>query len=339
MEIFRTYAFQVMPLRTVSNRAKPLGGQFKASPELCHLFNDLVRSSKLELKSLVDLLSDDEEEAPFRSGIRARFLSVCFDDTRKANASAKEIAAKLSLSMDNRSARQSLLVIVTYGDGKTRRAVLWLFPKEDVFRLESAKGQPDLQLLKDVFSKSSTWRKAATFSGGNNVNGFRSGRVIDVQSGKSDDTAADFWIRLFLNARYAMDSKNATNQLAGYMRDAFESSVGAQREQMYAAIVAIPRAPAQSWTYQEIAERFLDKSCRSSFLNLIPVELRESAFQLDNEVFESKLNTRVFETVEGVWVSAPLTEIDASVKVVESKKQISFKGTIKTEEVRSRHVK
>jgi len=339
MDIVRTFAFQVTPLRTVSNLASPQGGLFDASDELRTLFDDLVRSSKLEVKSLVDLLSDDEENTAYRSSVRDRLSGVCFGDEPEAAECASEIAAKLSLSMDNRSAKQSLFVLVTYGDGKTRRVVMWLFPKEDVFRFEAGKRQPDVKLLTDVFSKSSTWRKAALFAGVSNKNGFRSGRVIDMQSGKTDETAADFWLRLFLNARYAMDSKNATNHLVGYLKDAFQSAVGKQREQLYAAVLAIPRAPLQDWTFKEVAEKYLDKEYRPGFLNLVPLELRESSFQLDKDIFESKLNTRVFESVEGVWLSAPLSEIGVSVKVAEDKNQIVFKGTIKAEEMRARHVK
>jgi hypothetical protein len=339
MDIVRTYAFQVTPLRTVSVSASPQGGLFQASDELRALFNDLVKTSKLEIKSLVDLLSDDDENSPYRSSIRDRLSSVCFGDEAEAATSATEVAAKLSLSMDNRSAKQSLFVLVTYGDEKTRRAVMWLFPKEDVFRFDAGKRQPDLKLLTDVFSKSSTWRKAALFSGTSTKNGFRTGRVIDNQSGKSDETAADFWIHLFLNARYAMDSKNATNQLVGYLKDAFQSSVGHQREQLYSAITGIPLLPDRDWTFKEVAEQYLDKEYRSGFLSLVPVELRESSFKIDSGVFESKLNTRVFETVEGVWLSAPLSEIGSSVKVVDDRNQITFKGTIKAEEMRARHVK
>lgn len=339
MNIVRTFAFQVTPLRTVSVSASPQGGLFDASEELRTLLDDLVRSSKLENKSLVDLLSDDDESAPYRSVIRDRISGVCFGDENDAATCASDIASKLSLSMDNRSAKQSLFVLVTYGDGKTRRAVMWLFPKEDVFRFEAGKRQPDVKLLTDVFSKSSSWRKAAVFTGCNNSNGFRSGRVIDVQAGKSEETAADFWIHLFLNARYAMDSKNATHQLVGFLKDAFQTAVGDQREQLYAAVLAIPRAPDQDWTYKDVAEKYLDKKHRSAFLNRVPAELQDSSFQLDKDIFESKLNTRVFETVEGVWISAPLSEIGSSVKVLESQNQITFKGTIKAEEMRARHVK
>lgn len=339
MDIARTFAFQVTPLRTVSVTPNPTGGAFVASQELGSLFDDLVRSSKLESKSIINLLSDDEENSPYRNSIRDWLSITCFGTDDEAAVSARQIAAKLSVSMDKRSARQSLLVLVTYGQGSTRRIVMWLFPKEDVFRFVAGKRQPDLELLTDVFSKSSAWRKAALFAGADNRNGFRSGRIIDMQSGKTDDTAADFWIRLFLNARYAMDPQNATNQLVQCLREAFEGSVGKEREQLYTAVLAIPRAPEQDWTFKEVARKYLDKDYRAAFLSRVPLEMQDSSFRIDKSIFESKLNTRVFESVEGVWLSSPLSQIGKSVKVAEESGRISFNGTIKAEQMRARHVR
>jgi glutamine amidotransferase PdxT len=123
------------------------------------------------------------------------------------------------------------------------------------------------------------------------------------------------------------------------LKDAFESSSGPQRDQLYAAIVGLPHSPEKAWTFQQIAERYLDEEHQDGFLNLIPENVRQSAFEIDSTLFESKLNIRVFETQDGVWISAPNSEIGRSVRVVQKTNRIVVDGMIKNQSVRSRHVK
>lgn len=335
----RAYAFLVSPRRTVGPVASARGGRIEWNEDLAGLFSELLVASKLEKQTLVHLLSDDEQTRPYRSAVREELLCLAYGEQGESDRAALEIASRLSMSMDQRSAKQSLLVMVVDSWQGVRRTIFWLFPQDDVFRLESHGKKNSLSVLGDVFSKSSAWRKAAMFWGSQSSQGFRTGRVIDIQSRRVDEGAADFWVRLFLHAQAALDPKNATAQLAGYLKDAFESSSGAQRDQLYAAIVGLPYSPEKAWTFQRIAERYLDEKHQDGFLNLIPENVRQSAFEIDSTLFESKLNIRVFETQDGVWISAPNSEIGRSVRVVQKSNRITVDGLIKTQSVRSRHVK
>jgi hypothetical protein len=334
----RIYAFQVSPQRTVSHIPIATGGAIDASPELIQLFGELIPASKIESQSIVHLRSDDGESEPFRNQIRDHFLEICYGSEKQANRGAAEIAAKLSLSMDQRSSNHSLLVIDAHELNKHRRIALWLFPKDDVFRLQTSSQGNQLSILDDVFSKSSTWRKAAIFSGPNTSQGFRTGRVIDVQSRRSDQKAADFWLGLFLGGVYAMDSKNSTYQLVSHLKDAFDASSGPQRDQLFAAMVALPKSPHKNWTYSSIAEQYLDPAYQNAFLDSIPQAVRESSFELDRNLFESKLKFRVFETIEGVWISSPPEQIGKTVQIDPSRLSIKVQGTIRNETIRARHV-
>lgn len=335
----RAYAFLVSPRRTVNLVPSARGGRIEWTEDLGGLFSELLLASKLEKQTLVHLLSDQEEAHPYRSQVRDELLGLAYGNETVGDEAAQAIASRLSLSMDQRSAKQSLLVMVIDSWRGVRRTIFWLFPQDDVFRLESQGKKNALSVLGDVFSKSSTWRKAAMFWGGDTAQGFRTGRVIDVQSKRMDEGAADFWIRLFLHAQVALDPKNATAQLAVYLKDAFESSSGVQRDQLYAAIVGLPRSPERAWTFQQIAERYLDDRHQDAFLNLIPENVRQSAFEIDSTLFESKLNFRVFETQDGVWISAPNSEVGRSVRVIPKSNRIVVEGLIKSQSVRSRHVK
>ena len=335
----RAYAFLVSPRRTVSLVPSARGGRIEWNEDLAGLFSELLVASKLEKQTLVHLLSDDEQTRPYRSGLREDLLCLAYGEELDSDRSAQEIASRLSLSMDQRSAKQSLLVMVVDSWRGVRRTIFWLFPQDDVFRLESHGTRNALSVLGDVFSKSSAWRKAAMFWGARSAQGFRTGRVIDIQTRRVDEGAADFWMRLFLHAQVALDPRNATSQLASYLKDAFESSSGPQRDQLYAAIVGLPHSPEKAWTFQQIAERYLDEEHQDGFLNLIPENVRQSAFEIDSTLFESKLNIRVFETQDGVWISAPNSEIGRSVRVVQKTNRIVVDGMIKNQSVRSRHVK
>ncbi|MCE2809217.1 MAG: hypothetical protein LW850_14575 [Planctomycetaceae bacterium] len=334
----RLYAYQISPRRTLSHFPEAQGGAIDTSPELLKLFEELIPASKVESQSMVHLRSDDPESEPFRNQIRDHFLEICYGNDLQASIHASEIAAKLSLSMDQRSSKHSLLVIDAHELAQTRRIVLWLFPKDDVFRLQTTSKGNQLSVLDDVFSKSSTWRKAAIFFGPNTLHGFRTGRVIDIQSRKTDERAADFWLRLFLNAVYAMDSKNSTSQLVSTLKDAFESSTGPQRDQLFAAMVALPKSPNRNWSYTQIAQQYLDPAYQNSFLNLIPDMVRESSFELDPELFQTKLKFRVFETNEGVWVSCPPDQVGKTVQIDPRRSSIALAGIIKHESIRARHV-
>ena len=335
----RLYAFQVSPRRTVSYLPEVQGGPVSPGPDLLRLLDELIPASQIETQSIVHLRSDDPETDPFRNEIRNHFLAICFGSDSQATSGAEEIAAKLSLSMDHRSSKFSLLVIDAHKQKQNRRIALWLFPKEDVFRFHTSAQGNELSLLEDAFSKSSTWRKAAIFSGPNTAHGFRTGQIIDIQSRKPDDRAADFWMRLFLNALYAMDPKSSTYQLVTHLKDAFDASSGTQRDQLFAAMVALPRSPEKIWTYSKIADRFLEPNLQYSFLKLIPETVRESAFELDPILFESKLKFRVFETQEGVWISSPPDQIGKSVHLDQSLSSIQVQGTVKNQSIKARHVR
>jgi hypothetical protein len=126
--------------------------------------------------------------------------------------------------------------------------------------------------------------------------------------------------------------------LVGHLRDAFESSSGNQRDQLFAAMVALPKSPEKKWTYTQIAQQYLDDAYHESFLSLVPEAVRESSFDLDRDLFESKLKFRVFETSEGVWISSPAEQIGKSVKIDHRRTSITVQGTIRSETMRARHV-
>src|SRR5258706_1753871 len=123
--------------------------------------------------------------------MRDRMMAVAFGDTSAANKAADDVARRLAAAMDQRSKR-CLLVISMRGEKKTdaRHIEVWTFPRDEAFQLSTKASRIDL--LDDVFSRSSRLRKAASFEGRNLRTQFLSGRVLDFQANASDRFIADY---------------------------------------------------------------------------------------------------------------------------------------------------
>ena len=87
--------------------------------------------------------------------------------TERAEVGAVDLAARLSSAMDNRSPA-CLFLAAAYRDNASalsREVALWIFPRDDAFRFRSQAQAIDL--LSDVFRRTSRLRKLARFSGRN----------------------------------------------------------------------------------------------------------------------------------------------------------------------------
>src|SRR4029077_16243340 len=103
--------------------------------------------------------------------VRNLILSVSFGQAAAAKAAAFKLAARLGSSMDDRSPF-TLLVLTAYQKAATRRLVLWAFPKDEPFHFSVSGGAAHLRILRDAFSRSSSFRKAALFEGIHSKNTF-----------------------------------------------------------------------------------------------------------------------------------------------------------------------
>jgi hypothetical protein len=64
------------------------------------------------------------------------------------------------------------------------------------------------------------------------------------------------------------------------------------------------------WSLEQVADEFLGGKAKEAFLASVDNdEARTSVFRLDREALERGLNVRNFRLPEGVFVSAPITEV------------------------------
>jgi hypothetical protein len=243
-------------------------------------------------------------------------MSFGFDAEDVAETSARDLATRLSTSMDDRS-KHCLFLAAAYrvnADAPMRRVALWIFPQDEAFRL----GAMTIELLDDIFSRTSTLRKLALFEGRQIRNGFITARVLDFQAGGFGEVA-DFWIERFLDAQLSISDEAGTRLLARTIARVSDHALSPQeREQLQGAAIAVRTMPAPRWSLEGFANQMLGGNLRDLFLAEAPNdESRQSVFGLERAVFDDSLRTRVFLLDSGVTVYSPIGEVGESVRVTQ----------------------
>ncbi len=318
MPLFRLYAYSVDPQRTIDPKRylPPVGGAVTVATPLNRALATALTSAQAERPTRVDLRVDPDPTAR-TSAVRNAVIQLAFAPrTNVAETSAAWLAGRLSRTMDNRSP-SCLFLAAAFRETPTapsRDVALWIFPQDEAFRFRSQAHAIDL--LNDVFSRTSRLRKLALFSGRDLRTDFLVATVLDFQAGGIGGVA-DFWIDGFLGAGLAITPDTGTRLVADAFRNAARADLSYdQREQLHAAVMAIRNRPPQRSSLQGIAAEFLSPGVAEPFLAAAPnPESARSLFQLNRQLFDRSVNYRNFRLTTGVWVSAPLGEVGDSVTI------------------------
>ena len=152
---------------------EPVGSRIEVTEELESALQAALVAQRM---TSVDLRLDTH---PRRRSSDLRDFVITFtfkDQHRAAEAAALVLARRLSRSMDERS-KPCLFVAAVYRDSATapqRRVALWIFPQDEAFRLNAM----TIELLTDIFSRSSRLRKLALFEGRDIRSHFTNARVL-----------------------------------------------------------------------------------------------------------------------------------------------------------------
>jgi hypothetical protein len=336
MKLSRVHAFQLSPRRTAALPAAVVGGPLRITTTIRNSLTDLYITSGLDSESQVDFRATD---APITSHpVRTMLLKFAFSDAVAALSASQQLSERLGDSMDFRSPA-TLLVLTCLKKGSRCRTILWTFPQESGFQFRADTAGARIRLLNDIFSHSSRLRKAALFEGRNRRSGFVSGRIIDHQAVGSTGAGADYWVDKFLECQFALSGVMGTRRLATYLRAAHDSMTSQDdKDQVFGAIVSIRTSPVKNWTYQRVAKRYLADSVRDDFLSRIPDRERNLPFSFERTEFENRLNFRVFETQQGIYISAPFGVAGNALELFGSdKRRIRIDDVVVDEKVRSRH--
>jgi hypothetical protein len=328
MELFRLAAFAVQPGRT-SEPTEPQGGALDITDALRSALHDAAAKLRDSDWTAVDFMV---EESSRTCEMRELALALSFGKTTESASAARAIAVRLGNAMDARS-HPFLLILAAYRNGDRRMTGMWAFPRDDAFRFVAGT-RPAIQLLADVFSRTSRLRKGAEFQGRNNRSSFLSGRVLDLQAGRDVTGVANYWIELFLECRLGVTPEIGTTVLARAIRGAYESSNSEERSQLQIAALALRQAPPGTLSVRDFAEQYLPAPVGERVLEASSAQdINSSRFRFRPETFDRFIATQVFNLDTGVVVTSPIDEVGESVTISDNR-VLSVTGRIERERIK-----
>lgn len=342
MDLFRIYAYAVSPQRKARAKQAPSGGAFPVNDDIRKALDALLASSKLVSQAEVHFRIDGDNNSPPRQhAVRDLVMDFAFQGPSKAKSAAQALSTRLADSMDERSPPTTLFILAVGRSGALRRMTMWAFPHDEAFQFRSSNNRPRIRLLDDIFSRSSRLRKAVLFQGRNRNSDFLTGRILDQQAMGGFGKAADYWISNFLDCRLGLEGEAGTRLLAKHLQEAYGSlDDQADRDQLYNAMTAIRTSPKTTWSAKQFATQYLQGEAKRVFVESVPADLRNLSFKFQRDVFEAKLNFRVFRLENDVYVSAPFGTIgnNKTVRISDGQqRRLRCEGPIADEKVRARH--
>lgn len=326
----RVYAYPVVP------EQDPGGGEVRLSSDVSFALDEAYRKAKVDEGLAVAFRLAPERRS---NDVRDALMAVAFPSSpADADESAAWLAARLATSMDLRS-KPTLLVVSVHGEAADREVVLWTFPRDEAFRYASRRGRDLIEVVDDVFSRTSILRKAAAFAGRQTRSGFLSGRVVDFQSNSSDRYVADFWLDRFLEARLQMSGREGTTLFAKAVRQALGKLEGdADATQVLADAIVAVRHRTGRLSIEGFANDYLREPATTALLESAPNrEAGRALFEFDAGVFERQLRFRIYRLATGASVAVPLDAEDAvELEEVDGVRFLEARGEVVSEALRSR---
>lgn len=336
MELKRIHAYEVNPQRLAGQPVAPKGGAYNAPHDFILALEDYLRAANLVAQPPVAFrtyFDDDAEQAS--NDVRHRIMDYTFGAPATAKSGALFLADRLSRAMDSRS-ESCLLVLTAYANDDDRRFIGWAFPKDEPFGFTANGDRADIQIIKNAFSRSSSYRKAVMFKGPRHDDHYWNGNVIDKQA-----TVANYWVTTFLDCNFLIDSKTGTQMLARLLKETHESlSNRSDKDQITAAVLGVRGSQRKNWSLRRFANDFLAGNVKSTFLGKAPPEAASTEFELDRPELEARVSLRVFRLQDDVVVMAPFDAINNSVRISGTdERRLKCEGIVVDESVRSKRAR
>jgi hypothetical protein len=337
VNLFRLFGYAVNPQRTAEDAdfVAPSGGRIDVVATVSSLLDDALTRAQQEQPTRVRLrvAPDGSRSSPARDAV----LDFAFASSATvAQPAADRLAEKLSRSMDLRSF-SCLFLVAGYRTGArdpVRQVALWVFPRDDVLRLETQRHR--IEVVQDVFSRTSQQRKLALLQGRKARGQFHQADVLDFQArGRVGDLAA-FWVEEFLEADPMLTDVAGTRFLADvFVRASAKIDEPEELDRLHAAVVGLRHGPVVQRSIDEVANSTLEGQARELFLReaaarLPNADVRRTRFRLDRELFADTLGFRMFRTRSGARVVAPIEEAGRTWELEE--RRVDAEG-VETEQV------
>jgi hypothetical protein len=276
-----------------------------------------------------------------RNPVRDLLVAIVGDAQGAKDRACRDLACRLAEATTRRSPG-GLFVVLSGRLGDMWRVVLWKFPADEALQAEISDGSITINLLRDAFSKSSSYFKAAVFEGGPAERAFWEGRVEDRQTKQRLREVADFWVEGFLAARLAFKPAHGTRVLARALRQLLSrvDSAG-DRDALIAAATVAKAHPGRLISIGGFAGDYLPEELGEVLIEIAGgSEVADHAFELDSETLEKEFKVRSLMLDNQFTVKGPMDEFDDVVRVRDTDEpgqvEVTLSGSLTSEKIGSR---
>jgi len=331
----RVYAYTVRPQRCIdkSELMPPQGGPVKITQSLRSVITAAFAKVQTKVLTSVDFDISPSREHPVREDL----MTIAFGATQAPKAAATRMADRLSVAMDNRSG-DALLLVTVEEDAPKHRVSMLVLPREDVVQMNGKFPEEVLlSLLGDAFSTGSELRKFARVEGHESRTQFLTAEIIDLQLTVANKEGADFWVKEFLMARLRMNSDSGSRKLVAALRRAFEAAPEQNRDAVFAAMLKAGSGIVKRTSLATYAEE-IPAELHSAYFRGTEGEVQRTTFEVNQDVMRENLGRRIFETKDGVIISAPAETVGGTIQIRGDAQErlVKYEGVIKKERVVTR---
>lgn len=276
-----------------------------------------------------------------RNAVRDLVRTIAHGAYAAKETAAMELACRLARATTKRSPI-GLFVVLTGRFTELGRVALWKFPADEALQAQISDAGISINLLRDSFSRSSSYFKAAVFQGGPAETHFWEGQVEDRQAKQRVPEVADFWVVGFLTGRLAFTPVHGTRVLARALRQALTKAESAEDRDALMAAATVAKAQAGRRTsVAEFVGRYLPDHLADLVVGIAGgVEVADHMFELDATTLEKELKFRSLILDEFFTVKGPVDQFDDVVRIEEleetSQVEVSLRGHITSHKLASR---
>lgn len=314
------------------------GSPVPLNEALIEFFLPLFSKNKDEYSLEIVFLSEGGEQ---QNEARALIRSVAFGKQKARENASLKLASRLGLVTDRRS-KPGLLIVLYGRKADLHRILLWKFPADESLQVMISAGKISIQVIKDAFSRQSSYFKAAMFEGAEADTALWKGQVDDKQAKPRVQPSAEFWIHDFLAARSVFTPVHGTRVASKALKKVIERAKDVQTKgDLVSAARVLRTQGGRNVSFGEIADNYLPPESREDFLKATGgSQLAEETFRLVPEILERELRLKSIMLDDKFIVSGPLPEFDEVVGVrstgTADQVEVSLKGKITSESIKTR---
>jgi len=277
MSINAISSFLVYPGKNDVNPRDALGTQLKLTGSLFHKLREVFERSEKECTVPIrfSMGIDGSQNNPVRSLIHEYLVSPTLENGL--------VLANRLRDLTTKKPGLGLFFIMSGVENKHYKIVLSRFPAEEGILAEEVKDELKIQYIERIFMKNAASYKAALYEGSSFENDFWDGYIVDRQL----DEPANYWIYGFLMSEYLTTAKFGTQRIAKVLKEVTRSAISLQVKQeiVAAMILAKGQFGKPISVPQFINQMGLSKSAQTAILDLLPKDVIDDTFILDEEEF------------------------------------------------------